>query len=97
MSEAGSRAVGMMERIKRLGIDEPWGMLAAAIAAQAADDYREALRWMRRYPHSEQANKMRLHAELFFRSHWFERLGGQDGLDVMDRIRRECGWTSKKR
>lgn len=69
---------------------EPYFDLANAIIVQAASDYRNALRQLKRNPNYYPAQKVRREIEMFFYSAWFGTLTEADPDYILTRIRREC-------
>lgn len=63
--------------------------LANAIVAQAAKDYRMAIRRIKTHPGSQQAAAMKRECEQFFHSRWYGVLTGVDPDYILDRIREE--------
>ena len=63
--------------------------LANAIVAQAAKDYRMAIRRLRTHPGSQQAAVMKRECEQFFHSRWYGILTGVDPDYILNRIREE--------
>ena len=65
--------------------------LANAIIITAANDYRTALRRLKRNPNSEAAKRVISKTERFFRSDWYGVLTDVDGEYLIRRIREEVG------
>jgi hypothetical protein len=63
--------------------------LANAIIAQAAKDYRAAIRQLKTHPDSQKAAVMKRECEKFFHSRWYGMLTGVDPNYILDRIREE--------
>ena len=63
--------------------------LANAIIIQAAKDYRNALKTLKRYPRYEPAKAVVAEVEEFFRSEWYRTLTSVDADMLMTKIRRE--------
>ena len=59
-------------------MDDPYRTLANAIIVQAAKDYRQALRQLRRNPRYETARNEKNEVERFFHSEWFHFLTDAD-------------------
>ena len=53
--------------------------LANAVIAQAAEDYRAALKKIKAHPKNKDAIDEALRIERFFRSGWYQRLTNVDG------------------
>ncbi len=66
-----------------------WERLAVAVAVQAAEDYREARKLLRRNPASQQGNEIAAQVEQFFRSSWFRYLYGTVGDEILRRLQKE--------
>lgn len=64
--------------------------LANAIVKQAAADYREALRALRRHPDSRAAMQTAMEIEDFFHSDWYGVLTDIDPDYLIDRLRKEA-------
>lgn len=71
--------------------EDPWERLANAIVLKAVDDYRAALRKLKRNPRSESAKYDVRELERFFRSGWYQKLTTVDGEFLIRRIREEIG------
>ncbi len=69
---------------------EVYRELANAVVVQAAVDYRNALRQLKRNPTYKKAVKLRRDCERFFRSEWFQLLSGADGNALMDILKKEA-------
>ena len=65
--------------------------LTNAIIITAANDYRAALRRLKRNPHSEVARRTISEVERFFRSDWYRLLTEVNGEYLIRRIREEVG------
>ncbi|KGK87391.1 hypothetical protein DP68_11255 [Clostridium sp. HMP27] len=63
--------------------------LAGAIILQAVKDYRGALKTLKKYPYSIEANKMKSNVERFFRSRWYSELTNIDGKMLIKKLRDE--------
>lgn len=57
--------------------------------AQAAKDYRAAIRQLKKHPDSQKAAAMKRECERFFHSRWYSQLTGIDPNYILDRIREE--------
>lgn len=66
-----------------------WQALANAVVAQAAKDYRAALRYLKTHPGSQTASATRRECERFFHSRRFCLLTGVDPNYILNRIREE--------
>lgn len=68
---------------------EGYQTLATAIVAQAAKDYRTAVRQLKKHPDSQKAAAMKRECERFFHSRWYSQLTGVDPDYILNRIREE--------
>lgn len=68
----------------------PYQELANAIVLQAAEDYRKALRKLRRNPGYGEALRMKEEVERFFRSKWYTALTTVDGEWLIAMLRKEA-------
>ena len=68
----------------------PYEDLAVAVAAQAAQDWRGAVRVLKRRPRNEAARQVRDECEEFFRSEWFETLTNLDGRVILRKLKQEA-------
>ncbi len=66
-------------------------MLANAIVKQAADDYRNAKRALKRASDVYQAKEQIRDVETFFRSKWYQFLTSVDGEYFLRRLEEEAG------
>lgn len=69
--------------------DEGFSNLANAIILQAVNDYRGALKKIKNYPYSIEANRVKLSIEHFFRSKWYSELTNIDGKMLIKKLRDE--------
>ena len=69
---------------------DPWEELAQAIVMLGVEDYREAAELLRRNPEDVRALRARARLERFFRSEWFQVLGGSAGEIILRRLREEA-------
>lgn len=69
-------------------MDDPYRTLANAIIVQAANDYRKALRQLRRNPRYETARNEKNDVERFFHSEWFHYLTNVDPDYLLDYLAR---------
>ena len=63
--------------------------LANAIIIRACDDYRDALKKLKRNPRHKESLKTKTEVEEFFRSDWYEILTSLDGEMLMKKLREE--------
>lgn len=66
--------------------EDPYERLANAIVLQAVDDYRRALRAVKRNPSNKNAIDEALNIERFFRSGWYSTLTSIDGEYLIRRL-----------
>lgn len=69
--------------------DDPYERLANAIVLQAADDYRKALKTVKRNLHNRGAIDEALQIERFFRSNWYSTLTSVDGEYLIRKLQDE--------
>jgi hypothetical protein len=67
-----------------------WMDLAGSIILKAVDDYRRAMRKVRRCPGAEKSQAQIRECERFFRSDWFRVLTEVDGEDLIRQLRSEA-------
>ena len=70
---------------------EPYEELANAIILQAVQDYRRALRALRRNPSIVLAEDVKTEVERFFLSDWFQALTNIDGEYMVKKLQEEAG------
>lgn len=68
---------------------DPYENLANAIIVQAAEDYRKALKQLKKNPKNTVAMSMAMECERFFRSDWYEHLTSVDGEYLINKLRQE--------
>ena len=73
---------------KRLS-ENPYEALANAIVLRAVDDYRLALKKVKKNPSNREALDEALRVERFFKSHWYQVLTSVDGEYLINRLRKE--------
>lgn len=73
---------------KRLS-ENQYEALANAIVLQAVNDYRAALKKVKKNPNNRTALDEALQIERFFRSQWYQVLTSVDGEYLINRLRRE--------
>ena len=71
--------------------DDPLQDLCNAIVAQAAEDYRDSLKELKRDPDDRFALIRAGEIERFFKSEWCRKLTKVDPFYIRDRIRAEVG------
>ena len=69
--------------------EDPYERLANAIILQAVDDYRAALKAVKRNPNDREAMDEALSIERFFRSGWYGTLTSIDGEYLIRRLQEE--------
>lgn len=74
---------------KRLS-ENPYEALANAIVLQAVNDYRAALKKVKKNPNNRTALDEALQIERFFRSQWYQVLTSVDGEYLIDRLRKDA-------
>ena len=72
---------------KRVGA--PYGDLANAIIIKACNDYRAALKRVKKNPENKNAIEEALSLERFFKSPWYQVLTSVDGEFLIRKIRAE--------
>lgn len=65
-------------------------VLANAIIIRAVEDYRDAIKTLKKHPKDRKAMDTALEIEEFFRSEWYKVLTGADAKKLLDRLRREA-------
>lgn len=70
--------------------ENPYEALANAIVLQAVNDYRAALKKVKKNPNNREALDEALQIERFFRSQWYQVLTSVDGEYLINRLRREA-------
>lgn len=69
-------------------MDDPYKNLANAIVIQAANDYRKALKLLKRNPKYEPALTTKRECERFFHSEWFRFLTNADPEYLINHLQR---------
>ena len=69
--------------------ENPYEALANAIVLQAVNDYRAALKKVKKNPNNRTALDEALQIERFFKSQWYQVLTTVDGEYLINRLRRE--------
>ena len=70
-------------------MNDPYESLANAIILQAAKDYRNALKRLKKYPHREIDLYMKQEVEQFFRSDWYSCLTTVDPEILIRKLNEE--------
>ena len=68
---------------------DPYENLANAVVVQAAEDYRRALKALKRCARNKDALALKEECERFFQSGWFSILTAVDGEWLMRKLREE--------
>lgn len=68
---------------------DPYENLANAVIAQAAEDYRAALKKIKAHPKNRDVINEALRIERFFRSGWYQTLTSVDGECLIRRLQAE--------
>lgn len=63
--------------------------LANAIILRAVEDYRNALKRLRHFPHDHNSSRVKAEVERFFHSKWFSALTSLDPEMLIERLRLE--------
>ncbi len=74
-------------------MEELYQDLANAIIVRAADDYRKALKKLKKDKDDIKAKSTKDECERFFLSEWYMMLTNVDGNWLMKMLRKEMGWT----
>ena len=69
--------------------EDPYEALANAIVLQACEDYRTALRKLKKNPKNQEAMSEAMECERFFRSGWYQALTSVDGEYLIRKLREE--------
>ena len=80
-----------MKRIEDSRGISPEQLLANAIIVQAAEDWRQAVRTLKKHPQYPPAKITRDECERFFKSEWIMMLTELDGNMILNRLEREEG------
>lgn len=78
-----------MKEAKGKATNVAYEKLANGIILKAVDDYRIALRMLKKKPRDSGARGMKMSVERFFRSDWFALLTGIDGEMLIWKLREE--------
>ena len=76
---------------------KPYQTLANAIVLQAVQDYRSALKRLKKNPESDSAKHDVGQLERFFRSGWYQSLTTVDGSYLIRKLREETGQSKSIR
>ena len=69
--------------------EDPYEALANAIVLQAANDYRAALKKIKKNPKNQEVMSEAMECERFFRSGWYQALTSVDGEYLIRKLREE--------
>ena len=69
--------------------EDPYEALANAIVLQACEDYRAALKKIKKNPKNQEAMSEAMECERFFRSGWYQALTSVDGEYLIRKLREE--------
>lgn len=70
--------------------ENPYEALANAIILQAVNDYRAALKKVKKNPQNMTAIDEALQIERFFKSQWYQTLTSVDGEYLINKLRKEA-------
>ena len=70
----------------------PEESLANAIVIRACDDYRKALKKLKRNPEHTDSLHTKFECEEFFRSDWYEMLTSVDGEFLIKKLKKDVGY-----
>ena len=70
--------------------EDPYETLANAIVLRAVQDYRAALRRLKKHPNKREVINEVLIIEKFFQSQWYQALTSIDGEYLINRLRKEA-------
>jgi len=70
--------------------ENPYEALANAIVLQAVNDYRAALKKVKKNPQNKTAIDEALQIERFFKSQWYQTLTSVDGEYLINKLRKEA-------
>jgi len=74
----------------------PYENLVNAIIVQAADDYRAAIRSLKKCPYDYNSKDILREIERFFRSAWYAKLTTVDGELILEGLREEEGYDEER-
>lgn len=70
-------------------MSDPYENLANSIILLAVEDYRGALKKLKKWPRNESAKIMKDEVERFFRSAWYRELTSVDGEYLISKLQAE--------
>ncbi len=77
--------------MKRKYLSKNYIDLANAIVTQAADDYRDVLHKLKKFPDNDILKAERYELESFFKGEWIMMLTNADGNYIMHELQKEAG------
>ena len=81
----------MLRQTERMVCMSGEELLRNAVVMQSVQDWRDAVKRLRKKPDNDQAEKIRRECEHFFRSGWFLFWTEIDGKKLLTQLERECG------
>ncbi|MFR1761873.1 hypothetical protein [Frisingicoccus sp.] len=78
-----------MKEVKGKATDAAYEKLVNGIILTAVDDYRIALRMLKKKPRDSNARGMKMSVERFFKSDWFTVLTAIDGKMLIRKLKEE--------
>ena len=70
--------------------EDPYETLANAIILRAVQDYRVALKRLKKHPNKKDVENEVIKIEKFFKSQWYQALTSVDGEYLINRLRKEA-------
>ena len=70
--------------------EDPYETLANAIVLRAVQDYRAALKRLKKHPNKKDVENEVIKIEKFFKSQWYQALTSVDGEYLINRLRKEA-------
>ena len=70
--------------------EDPYEKLANAIILRAVQDYRAALKRLKKHPNKKDVENEVVKIEKFFQSQWYQALTSVDGEYLINRLRKEA-------
>ena len=70
--------------------EDPYEKLANAIILRAVQDYRAALKRLKKHPNKKDVENDVIKIEKFFKSQWYQALTSVDGEYLINRLRKEA-------
>lgn len=75
----------------RKTILDPYQELANGIVVQAAQDWRAAVKKLKKHPDRAESRREKEECEQFFLSEWFVLLTEVDGRGILQKLKQEAG------